>query len=114
MLQMNDQIETPKTVKAAKTASALAKFVEANKGKKVNETDKKAAGAAFKKVMGEREKIVAQLDAFDKNAQKVSEQMIACYGNTQIVVDGVRYVPTSRGERIFYKKMSDSTETVEL
>lgn len=109
---MNDQIETPKTTE--KTPSALAKFIAANKGKKVNETDKKAVGAKFKKLMGEREKIVAQLAKFDADAQKVSEEMIACYGNTQVVVDGVRFVPTSRGERIFYKKMSDDVETVEL
>ncbi len=109
---MNDQIETPVT--KAKPVSALSKFLEANKGKKVNETDKKAVGTKFKKTMGEREKIVAQLDAFDKTTQKLAEEMISCYGATQIVVDGVRYIPTSRGERIFYKKMSDSTETVEL
>jgi hypothetical protein len=26
----------------------------------------------------------------------------------------VRYVPTSRGERIYYKRMSDQTDTVAL
>lgn len=106
---MNDQIETP-----SKKPSALAKFLDANKGKKVNETDKKTVGAKFKKLMGEREKILAQLAKFDAETQKTSEEMIACYGVTQVVVDGIRFVPTSRGERIFYKKMSDDVETVEL
>jgi hypothetical protein len=111
MLQMNDQIAAPK---ASKTPSALAKFLEGNKGKKTNETDKKAVGAKFKKLMGEREKLVSALAKFDAEAQKTSEEMIACYGSTEIVIDGVRFVPTSRGERIFYKKMSDDKETVEL
>lgn len=107
---MNDQIETA----TSKAPSALAKFLKANEGKKVNDTDKKTVGAKFKKLMGEREKLVQALETFDKSAQKVSEEMIACYGATQVVVDGVRFVPTSRGERIFYKKMSDTAETVEL
>lgn len=106
---MNDQIETP----ATKKPSALAVFLEANKSKKVNETDKKAVGAKFKKAMGEREKIVAQLETFDKTAHKIAEEMISCYGGAKIVVDGVQYVPTCRGERIFYKRMSES-DSVEL
>lgn len=111
---MTDQVQTATEAPKAQKVSALAKFVEANKNKKVNETDKKTVGAKFKKLMGEREKLVQALAKFDADAQKTAEEMIACYGTTHIVVDGVRYVPTSRNERIFYKKMSEEDNTVEL
>ena len=110
---MNGQIETPEAAKTKKP-SALTEFLAKNKDKKVNETDKKTTGAKFKKLMGEREKIVASLKKFDEEAQTLSEQMIACYGASHIVVDGVKYIPTSRNGRVFYKTMGDESETVEL
>jgi hypothetical protein len=40
--------------------------------------------------------------------------MVKCYGSKQVEVNGVRYIPTSRGSRIYYKKMSDSPEVEKL
>jgi hypothetical protein len=109
---MNDSIETP----ATKKPSALATLLEQLKSSKakVNETDKKAATAAFKAAMGERAKLQAALDAFDAKSDATAIAMVKCYGAAHVMVAGVRYVPTSRGERIYYKKMSDQPDVVEL
>jgi len=102
--------------KAPKADSALAALLkELSNGKvKVNESDKKAVSNTFKKAMAERAKLQAALDKFDAESDALAVQMIRCYGATQVVVEGVRYVPTSRGPRVYYKKMSDSPDVVEL
>jgi hypothetical protein len=97
-----------------KPDSALTKLLAAVKGTKVNETDKKKTTEAFKKAMGERAKLQAALDAFDAKADETAVNMVKCYGATHVMVDGVRYVPTSRGDRVYYKKMSDQLNVVEL
>jgi hypothetical protein len=112
MLQMNAPAETQASVETSKV-SRLASFIKENEGKKVNETDKKTIVAAFKKKATEREKIVAQLEAIDKAAAKTDEDMVRVFGSKSVTLDGVKYSPTARGERIFYKRMSD-TDTVEL
>ena len=64
--------------------------------------------------MGERAKLLAALEAFDAKANQTAIDMVRCYGAKHVTVGGVRYVPTSRGERVYYKKMSDQTDTVAL
>lgn len=98
-----------------KTESALAKLIKSLEGaKKPNVSDVKAIGEKFKKSMGEREKLVKALETFDKSADALAVDMVKCHGKSHITVDGVRYVPTSRGERVYYKRMSDDADTVEL
>lgn len=97
-----------------KAPSALAKLLADSKGQKVNETDRKKVTEAFKKAMGKRAELQAALDKFDAEADATAVQMVKCYGAKHVMVDGVRYVPTSRGERVYYKKMSDSLDVVEL
>ena len=109
---MNAPAEIPSTTPAKK--SALALLLESLKGAKVNESDKKSVTADFKKAMGERAKLQAALDAFDEKADETAVKMVRCYGAAHVMVGGVRYVPTSRGERIYYKKMSDQPDVVEL
>ena len=110
---MNDVATTQETNGHSKKPSALASFIAANKAVKVNATDKKAVGEAFKKAMLERGKLEKALAVFDAKAQGLAEDMIRCYGTTQFTIDGVLYAPSSRGSRIFYKQMGGS-ETVEL
>lgn len=102
------------TQKKEQKKSALTLLLEKVVTVKANATDKKAAADVFKKNMGEREKLLEGLKAFDAKADKVAEAMVRCYGAAHVTVDGVRYIPTSRGERVYYKRMSDEQETVEL
>jgi len=108
---MNDQIVT-----SGKSKSALSLLLEElSKSKaKINETDKKAITAAFKTSMGERAKLQAALDAFDAKSDETAIKMVRCYGATHVMIGGIRYVPTSRGERIYYKRMGDQSDVVEL
>lgn len=92
---------------AAKVPSALEKLLASVKGQKVNETDKKKASDAFKKAMGKRAELQKALDDFDAQADATAVLMVKCFGTVQIVVDGDRYAPTSRGERVYYKKLSN-------
>lgn len=101
---------------ASKPLSALAlllKDIETKKVK-VNESDRKKVTNDFVKAMGERAKLQAALDAFDAKADDTAVQMVRCYGGKHVTVGGVRYVPTSRGSRIYYKKMSDQQDTISL
>ena len=109
---MTEQIETNGHAKPAKEDSALAKLLASVKGAKVNETDKKKASDAFKKAMGKRAELQKALDDFDATADATAVLMVKCYGTKQVVVDGVRYAPTSRGERIYYKRLSDTPPDV--
>lgn len=111
---MNDAVETK--AKEEKKPSALASLLAdlAKSKTKPNESDKKSVTADFKKAMGERAKLQAALDAFDAKADDRAVAMVKCYGAMHVMVAGVRYVPTSRGERIYYKKMSDQPDVVEL
>jgi len=117
---MTEQAETNGTTnghsaKPSKPESALTLLLASMKGQKApNESDKKAVTNAFKKAMGERAKLQAALDKFDAEADATAVQMVRCYGAKHLTVDGVRYVPTSRGSRVYYKRMSDSTDVVEL
>lgn len=96
-----------------KKPSALAALLALPKTK-VNETDKKAAVAAFKASQGERQKLQDALDAFDAKADVTAVALVKCFGAQHLMIGGVRYVPTSRGERIYYKKMGDQAEVVNL
>ena len=98
----------------APKVSALSKLLEEIKGKKVNESDRKKVTNDFVKAMGERAKLQAALDAFDAKSDETAVAMVRCYGATHVTVAGVRYVPTSRGSRIYYKKMSDQNDTIAL
>lgn len=99
----------------SKPVSALAKLLaEIKDGPKPNASDLKATTAAFKTAMGKRAELQKALDDFDAKADATAVAMVRCYGAKHVVVGGVRYVPTSRGERIYYKKMSDSHDTIEL
>lgn len=81
---------------------------------KFNDTDKKKITSAFKAAMSKRAELQKALDDFDAQSDATAVQMVKCYGSKHIVVDGVRYVPTSRGARVYYKKMSDSPDVIEL
>lgn len=94
--------------------SALAKLLAECKGKKVNESDKSAVTKKFVAAMGERAKLQAALDAFDAKSDALAVDMVRCYGNKHVTVGGARFVPTSRGERVFYKKMGEPQDTVAL
>ncbi len=74
---------------------------------KVNETDKKKVVSAFKAAMGKRAQLQKALEDFDAEADATAVQMVKCFGAKHLDIDGVRYVPTSRGARVFYKKMGD-------
>jgi hypothetical protein len=99
---------------SAKPPSALVKLLAESKGKKVSESDRKAITNAFVKTMGERQKLLAALEAFDAKADETAVNMVRCYGVKHVTVGGVRYVPTSRGTRVYYKRMSDQIDTVAL
>lgn len=95
--------------------SALSVLVDSLKDqKKPNASDVKAVSEKFKKAMGKRAELEAALKKFDADNDALAVEMVKCYGSKHVTVDGVRYVPTSRGERVYYKKMSDSHDTVEL
>lgn len=100
---------------SAKTSALqkLLKTIEAEKIK-LNASDIKAVTADFKKAMGERKKLQDALDAFDAKTDETAVKMVKAYGKKHVVVDGVRYVPTSRGARVYYKRMSDEHDTIEL
>lgn len=111
---MTEIATTNGSVKTPKPESALTKLLSEIKGKKVSETDRKAVTNVFVKTMGERAKLLAALEAFDAKADETAVNMVKCYGAKHVTVGGVRYVPTSRGARVYYKKMSDETDTVAL
>ena len=109
---MNDQI-VPTESNTKK--SALTLLLEGLKDqKKPNATDVKAVKNSFVKAMGEREKIQKALEEFDRNSAATAVAMVKCFGAQKVTVGGVLYIPTSRGERIYYKKMSDRSEAVSL
>lgn len=108
---MSDTDSTPIT-KPAKVDSALMKLIEESKGKKVSESDRKAVTNAFIKAMGERQKLQAALDAFDAKVDETAVNMVRCYGSAHVELGGIKYIPTCRGEKISYKKMSDEKKTV--
>lgn len=93
--------------------SALQKLLKEIEGKPANESDKKAAVKAFIASQGERAKLQKALDDFDKKADGTAVALVKCFGAQHVTLGGVRYVPTSRGDRVYYKKMGD-TEAVSL
>ncbi len=99
---------------ASKAPSALTKLLAEVKGTKVNETDRKKVTSAFKAFIGKRAELQKALDDFDVKADSLAVDMVKCYGAKHLDVDGVRYVPTSRGERVYYKKMSDTLDVEKL
>ncbi len=100
---------------AAKPDSALVKLLASIKGKSVNEADKKKASEAFKKAMGKRQELQKALDDFDAQTDALAVNMVKCFGTKHVSVDGVRYVPTSRGTRVYYKRMTDKpADMIEL
>lgn len=102
-------------VESGKKSSALDKLVKSLEGvKKPNASDVKAVTEKFKKSMGERAKLQKALDDFDSQSNEIAIEMVKCYGKKHLTINGARYVPTSRGERVYYKKMSDSHDTIEL
>lgn len=107
---MTEQAETNGSGK--KAPSALEKLLAECKGKKVNESDKKKITNDFVKAQGERAKLQAALDAFDAKADDTAANMVRCYGSAAVTVGGVRYIPTSRGERVYYKRMTDQPKPV--
>ncbi len=102
------------TTTAPAEPSALTKLLADCKGQKVNETDKKKTGEAFKKFAGKRAELQKALDDHDAQADALAVNMIRCFGAKTVTVDGVRYTPTSRGTRIYYKKMSSVKDDLEL
>lgn len=111
----NGHASDTKSKSDTKPKSALTLLLESIKGQKTpNASDTKATKSAFVKAMGERAKLQAALDAFDASANVTAINMVKCFGAQHVTVGGVRYVPTSRGERVYYKKMSDQTNTVNL
>lgn len=112
---MTDTDSTGIAPAAPKAPSALTALLASLKGQKVpNESDKKAIVNAFKKAMGERAKLQAALEEFDATADATAVGMVKCFGAKHVDVNGVRYVPTSRGPRIYYKKMSDNPDVEKL
>jgi hypothetical protein len=112
---MTDTNSTGIAPAAPKAPSALTVLLNSIKGQKApNESDKKAIVNAFKKAMGKRAELQAALDQFDAESDATAIGMVKCYGSKQVEVNGVRYIPTSRGSRIYYKKMSDSPEVEKL
>ena len=109
---MTEQAASNGSPAPVKGPSALEKLLAECKGKKVNESDKKKVTNDFVKAQGERAKLQAALDAFDAKADDTAANMVRCYGSAAVTVQGVRYIPTSRGERIYYKKMTDQPKPV--
>jgi hypothetical protein len=113
---MNEQTVTTNghvtTTTTASKESALARFLKEVEGQKVNETDKKKTVEAFKRLAANREKAEAALKAAIKDEDKVSRDMIRCFGRKAINVDGIIYSPSSRDERIFYKRGASDIEQV--
>lgn len=103
------------TTPTASKKSALTLLIESLKGQTApNKTDVKAITNAFKESMGKREALLKQLKELEAADNQTAINMVKCYGAKHVVVGGVRYVPTSRDERIYYKRMSDSHDAVEL
>lgn len=94
--------------------SALTKLLAQCKDVKVNDTDRKKATEAFKKAMGKRAELEKALKDFDATADATAVAMVRCFGGKHVMVDGVRFVPTSRGERVYYKRMGNEQDVVEL
>lgn len=102
---MNAPAET-KTTEAAKE-SALALFMKSVDPKaKVNATDKKAAGAAFKAFQTKKKAALAALKHLETEEGEVSRACLRAFGKEKLTVDGEDFVPTSRDERIYYKQLS--------
>jgi len=110
---MTEQAVTESNGKS-KPESALTKLLAETKGKKVNESDRKAITNAFVKAQSERAKLQAALDAFDSKADETAVNMVRCYGAEHVTIAGVVYVPTSRGERVYYKRMGGAKQPIAL
>lgn len=98
----------------SKGPSALALLLKSIEGKKVNDSDKKKTVEAFKKAMGKRQELENQLKSFDEETDALAVNMIKCFGGKQVEVNGQRFAPTSRGSRVYYKKLADSNEVEKL
>jgi hypothetical protein len=94
--------------------SALTKLLKACEGKKVNEADKRKITNDFVKAQGERKKLQDALDAFDAKADDTAVNMVRCYGAEHVTIAGVVYVPTSRGDRVYYKRMGGAKQPIAL
>lgn len=105
----------PTNGSAPKAPSALTKLLKSLDGaKKPNASDVKAVSAKFKSAMGKRAELEKALKDFDASNDALAVEMVKCHGAKHITVEGVRYVPTSRADRVYYKRMTDTHDTVEL
>lgn len=99
---------TPATTPAVKEPSALAAFIKECEDSKTkpNETDKKKVGDTFKAMIAKRQKAEDALKAAVAEEDKISRDMVRCFGRKKVTIDGKDFAPTSRDERIFYKSLS--------
>ncbi len=109
---MTEQAQT--TNGSSKAPSALTTLLKSCEGKKINESDKKKFTNDFVKAQGERQKLLKALEDFDAKADETAVNMVRCYGTKAVTIAGVKYVPTSRGARVYYKKMGNEADTVSL
>ena len=92
-----------------KTESALAAYINSVKNDKVNATDKKKAGEAFKALISKRNKLEEQIKALEVEETETAKAMIRAFGRSKVTVEGRDYAPTSRDEHIYYKKLSSGS-----
>ncbi len=107
---MNAPANTPATTSAAPATeeskeSALAAFVKSLGNAKANKSDQKEAAARFKAFQAKRADAEKALKDLEIEETEVSKIAIKAFGKNRLTVNGTDFVPTSRGERIFYKEM---------
>lgn len=80
----------------------------------------KADLKAVKKLMAEYRKLDDEIRAADELAKKarekqyeIAEKVVQQTGKSPITIDGVRFVPSSRGDTVFFKNQSE-LDTLEL
>ncbi len=102
---MNAPATTPATENAKE--SALTLFIKSLDPKaKANKTDQKAAASAFKALQAKRAAAVKALKDLEAEETEVAKACVKAFGKETLIVDGQRFAPTSRNERIFYKNLS--------
>ncbi len=101
---MNAPANTPAT---ETKESALALFVKTLDPKaKPNKSDKAAAASKFKALQAKRASALKALKDLEGEETEVAKACVAAFGKETLIVDGQRFAPTSRNERIYYKNLS--------
>lgn len=96
--------QTVGTPAAEDKDSTLAAFMKTLNGHKSNKTDKDAAAKKFKAFQSKKAAAEAVLKGLEAEEEEVTKEALRAFGRTKLTVDGVDYVPTGRGERLYYKR----------